>query len=243
MKLAVTWPWSGDFVLTPFVDSVLNLERPLIYEVRWFRGTGWCNSRRRADACEKALKWWPDWIVQLDADQVYPEDLLIRLVKHMEAGRDLVSAMVPQRGYTEGCGMRPFQRLAWNLKEGTAIDLEPVEPQDGELQEVTLPTCAATIFRASDLRRLSRPWFRDQYDEKTWERQYAEDLHFIIHMRKSLGLKTFVDTGIEVSHLNLFKIDGSFSERFSDWSEEGKGDPSICRYGKRDTPPWKYVHV
>lgn len=232
MKLAVAYPWSNPFAYTEFMDSVLALGIPAGYEVRWFRGGGWCNSRRRTDACEKALAWGADFILQIDADQVYAPDVLLQFTKHMENGLDMVAAMVPQRGYTEGSGMRPFQRLAWKSEDGAT--LVPVDVEDGELQKCFLPTCAALICRAKDVARLKRPWFRDQYNELTWEREFAEDLHFVIHMQKELGLEAWVDTTIQVKHLHTFKIDETFSGRFADWEQPDRGEPGLCRYGIRN---------
>ena len=52
----------------------------------------------------------------------------------------------------------------------------------------------------------------------------------MIHIQKELGIEAWVDTTIEVKHLHTFKIDETFSDRFSDWSEPGKGEPGLCRY-------------
>lgn len=226
-KLAVCWPWEPPFVYTAFVDSILALTTPQDCEVKWFRGAGWCNSRRRNAACEAGLTWNADYIVMLDADQVYPPDLLPAFLAHMTTGKDMVAAMVPQRGYTAGAGMKPFQRLAWRTEDNQT--LIPVDPNDGPLQKCVLPSCAAIIFRTRDLRRMKKPWFKDQYHPDTWKRTFAEDLNFVLNIGKQLNLTAWVDTTLDIKHLHLFQIDGTFSERFKDWAVAGKGDSS-CRY-------------
>lgn len=226
-KLALCWPWSPPFTYTAFVESILALKHPVDFQTKWIRGSGWCNSRRRNDACEKALDWEADYIVMLDSDQIYPDDILTKFAHHMETGKDLVAAMVPQRGYTAGSGMKPFQRLAWKTEDN--LTLIPVNPGEGDLQECALPSCAAMVFKAQHLRRMKKPWFKDQFNAETWKREFAEDLNFILNIRKQLNLTAWVDTTIEVKHLHLFEIDDTFSERFKDWETPGRGDSS-CRY-------------
>ena len=223
-KMALGWPWSPPFVYTAFLDSILQLEHPC--ETKWIRGGGWCNARRRISICEQAIEWGADYITMLDADQTYPPDILRKFLKHMEEGKDMVAAMVPQRGYTAGTGTKPFQRLAWKTEDN--LTLIPVRVEDGELQQIVLPTCAAICFHTRDLRRLAKPWFVDNYDPLTLKRKFAEDLNFVLNMAK-VGVEGWVDTTIEVKHLHLFQIDETFSERFADWEQSG-GDPAICRY-------------
>lgn len=172
------------------------------------------------------MAWGADYVCMLDADQTYPTDILVKFLKHMNDGKDMVAAMVPQRGFTAGAGMKPFQRLAWKTEDN--LTLIPVNVVDGELQKAVLPSCAAIIFRAKDLLRLPKPWFVDSYDPQTLKRKFAEDLNFVLNMVKC-GVEPWVDTTIKVKHLNLFQIDETFTERFADW-EQGGGDPSICRY-------------
>ena len=75
-KLAVCWPWSPAFSFTAFTESALNIQAPLDCEIKWFRGVGWCHSRRRIDAAEKAIEWGAELICCLDADQIYDPDIL-----------------------------------------------------------------------------------------------------------------------------------------------------------------------
>ena len=213
------------------MESLLEMEHPAGYQVKFVRGGGWCNARRRINSCEIAIASGAKYLVMLDADQTYPKDILLKFVKHMEEGKDMVAAMVPQRGYRAGTGMKPFQRLAWKSNDNeTTI---PVLPEDGDVQPCIMPTCAALICRSKDLSRLSQPWFRDQFNPETMEREFAEDLYFTMHIQKELGLQAWVDTTIEVKHLHLFSIDGTFVDRFEDWAEQGKGDPEICTYKPR----------
>lgn len=210
-------------------SSMVNIERPAGHQVKWFRGVGWCQARRRTHACEQAIEWGAKRIVQLDADQVYEADVLERLVARQDEGYRVVAAMVPGRGYVERSGVRPFQRLAWR----TAADgrsAEPITPEDGEIVEARFPTSACSILYAEDLVRLSRPWFFNTYKPEDWSIVHGEDGTFFWRMEKELGVTSYVDTTIRVKHAHVFEIDETFPDRFADWSEVGRGDPAICRY-------------
>jgi hypothetical protein len=205
--------------------SMVNIESPEDCEVRWFRGAGWCQARRRTHACEQALEWGADLIAQFDIDQVYEPDVLKRLLARIDEGCEVVAAMVPCRGYIKVSKIRPFQRLGWKIVDGT---FEPIDPSDGDLQEAEFPTSACAMFSAGLLEKLGQPWYFVKHDPKTYALSRAEDGMFFYRLKK-LGVKSWVDTTIRVEHLYTFRIDETFSERFADWAESG-GDPEICNY-------------
>lgn len=232
-KIAIVYAWSPPFVFTAFTESALNIQAPRDCQIRWFRGVGWCHSRRRTDGCEQAIDWGADLICSLDADQAYEPDIVSRLLARHDEGCDVIAAMVPQRGYVAGCGMKPFSRLAWNLcydENGQQAGVEAIDPTAGDLQQVDLPTTAAMMFPTHLLDKLPRPWYFEKFDRKTWKRTEAEDSRFMIRLTRETGAKAWVDTTIKVQHANVFKIDDSFQARFSDWEQEGAGDPEICSY-------------
>ncbi len=207
--------------------SIANLETPEGFQVRWFRGRGWCQARRRAHAAEQALEWGAELICCLDIDQVYEPDILVRLVDRHFKGYDAVAAMVPMRGYVKSSGMKPFQRLAWRIDNKQFV---PVDVEEGEIQKADFPTSAALLFRAADLQKMRTPWYFFTFDPNTWKQIHGEDGTFILRMQKEAGITAWVDTTIKVKHCHVFEIDDTFPERFSDWSESGKGEAGICSY-------------
>ena len=232
MKLAVCYPGETPMVFMAFVESALDLQRPAGYEIKWFRGLGWCQARRRNHAAEQALAWGADLIVTLDIDQVYEPDILCRLVSRVDEGYHMVAAMVPSRGYVQGTGMKPFQRLAWKLEDKKFV---PVDVGDGTMQKCEFPTSAAMIYRAGDLQKIGKPWYYFKYDQETWKQIHGEDAAFALRFQREAGVQAWVDTTIRVKHAHVFQIDETFSDRFDDWSTPGNGDPSICSYESEDT--------
>lgn len=248
-KLAVCTPWASPFMFTGYSDSQLNLRHPTGWAVRYIRGVGWCPARRHIDLCEKALAWGADWICILGADQQHPEDLLPRLVARVEEGYDVISALVPARGYVGWQGMQPFQRMAWrfqrphtvgmeavNALAATLPAIEAIDPAAGDVQEINFIGSGVLMFHREHLLALRQPWFAERFDPLTYERLASMDTTFVWRLQAEAGAHVYVDTTIAVRHLHIFPIDETYSARFADWAEPGKGDPAICVYAPGGQP-------
>lgn len=250
-KLAVGYPWSSPFVHTAFADHLPNLERPEGYEVRFFRGAGWCPARRHIHLCEQALAWGADLICIIGTDQVHPRDMLPRLVSRVENdGCEVITALVPARGYVAWQEMKPFQPIAWRWKHssvpvlrgysGMATDrdmIEVVRPEDGDLQRVDFIGSGVLMFQRDHILALSPPWFSEMVEHKTQQRLSNMDCRFVWRLAMEAHAKVWVDTTIKVKHLHTFEIDETYQDRFADWMDPGRGDAAICRYKPMTTAP------
>lgn len=226
-KLAVCYPGDMPTIFMSAFESIINIDIPEGFEVKWFRGKGWCQARRRIHAIERALEWEPELIATLDVDQIYEPDILKRFVERIDQGCGMIAAMVPMRGYVRTSGMKPFQRLAWKIVDGK---FRPVDPEDGELQKCEFPTSAALMFRTEDLKKLSKPWYFFTYNGEDWKQIHGEDANFAARFKLEAKVDAWVDTTIRIDHCHVFAIDETFEERFSDWSNPGKGEDVICSY-------------
>jgi len=244
LKLAVGYPWSSPFTFTAFTDATLNLRHPEGCSVRYFRGKGWCPARRHFDCCEQALAWGADLILIIGTDQVHPEDMLCRLLARYHQGCDVISAMVPARGYVGWQDMRPFQPMAWRLKQdadgnrvvvpkdgkiGTEM-MEPIDPAAGDLQECDFIGSGVLMFPVDVLKGLRQPWFFETVDPTNMQRLANMDCNFVWRLRAEAHVRVWVDTTIKVGHAHVFTVDESYQDRFADWTTPGIGDSSICRY-------------
>lgn len=240
MKLALAIPWSSPFVYRAWSENVMNLDRPAGWDVRLIHGEGWCPAKRHIDACEKALLWGADVIGVLGADQLYPQDLLTRLLGHMENGLEVICAMVPARGYVSWQDMRPFQPMAWRFKPNLDArrpyrsmeldgDLMEVLQRNTGLQRVDFIGSGVLFFKRVHLETLRRPWFYETIHWPNFGRQANMDTGFVWRLQTEGHAQVWVDTDIPIRHLHVFPIDDSYSDRFSDW-QRGGGDPAICRY-------------
>jgi hypothetical protein len=214
-------------MFTDTVDSLLNLKRLSDVDVRFFRGSGWCSARHHQHLCEQALEWEADYILILGPDQVYEEDLILRLWARVQQGCDVVTAMIPARTMVPGQEMQPFQPMAWRINEASdrkyrdpkrdADMIEVVTPAGGELQEIDVIGSGVLLFRADALKKMKRPWFHEQIRAHDYQRAPGMDSVFVWRLKKEAGQKVWLDTTIKVNHLHVFQIDETFSERFADW--------------------------
>jgi len=237
-------------MFTDFVDATLQMEHPPGCDVRFFHGTGWCPARRHISLCEKALRWGADLICIIGADQVHPPDMLPRLMRRWEEGYEVVSALVPCRGYLHWQPMEPFQPMAWRFKtndetgsimvrEYRGMDLDGdmmhvIDPADGEMQRVNFIGSGVIMFHRDHLLALERPWFKETVEFESQQRIANMDCTFVWRLQWEAHARVWVDTTIKVKHCHVFKIDDTFSSRFGDWKIED-GERSICPKKSPDT--------
>lgn len=247
MKLAVITPWASPFMFTGYVDALMNLEHPDGYEVKFFRGTGWCPARRHIDGCEQALNWGAELLLIIGADQIHPPDMLKRLTARFEEGCEVISALVPCRGYVHWQPMMPFQPMAWRFKvnnefrqyRGMELDgdmIHIIKREDGDLQRVNFIGSGVLMFHRDHLLALEKPWFRETIHFEDQKRTANMDCVFVWRLQQEAYAKAWVDTTIMVKHAHVFEIDDTFSERFADW-QYGGGEAAICPTTKPGTLP------
>jgi hypothetical protein len=249
VKLAFGVPWTSPFMWTGFTDSIMALNRPTAarnamgdlvpLETRYFRGAGWCPARRHIAICEQALEWGADLILILGADQTYDPDLLERLVARWNEGYEVVSALVPARGFIGWQEMEPFQRMAWRVKAGDTDallrgeqqnEIEVVDPDAGDMQLINFIGSGVLMFHRDHLLALKAPWFRESINPETYERLASMDTGFVGRLQFEAGAKVWVDTTIDVKHLHAMPVDKTFAGRFSDYKEPGVGPRDICQF-------------
>lgn len=251
MKLAVGYPWSSPFMFTDFVDTTLNMEHPEGWEVKYFRGTGWCPARRHIDLCEQALKWGADLICIIGADQDHPPTMLKQLIKRWDEGYEIVAALVPVRGYLAWQEMKPFQPMAWRIKtsnETGSMDtscyrgmdydadlIHVITRQDGDIVKAHFIGSGVLMFHRDHLLALKKPWFFETIETETYKRRATMDCTFAWRLQQEGGADLWIDTTIMVTHFHIFKCDDTYSERFADWERPGVGDSEICQFNKPDT--------
>lgn len=247
-KLAICYPWASPFSWTMFMENALNLQRPK--NSRWIRGVGWCPARRHIDMCEKAVDWGATHILILGSDQVHPEDMIPRLIKRVEEdGCEVISALVPTRGYIPWMGMKPFQPIAWRFNRVAGKEIfnkkppqfngcrenremmEIINIEEGDLQKIDFIGSGVLMFPVDTLLALDKPWFDEAFVPKNYRRVASMDTRFVFNLKVQGGAQVWCDTTIKVGHLNIFEIDRTYSERFPDWTDLEYGE---CRQKKKN---------
>lgn len=216
-KLAIGWPWDSPFTWTPFTQNLANLERPANSQI--FQGRGWCPARRHIHICQQAIEFGASHILIIGSDQIHPIDMIPRLIKRVEEdGCDVISALVPTRGHIPRQKMKPFQHMAWRLKDNFE-EADPIDPKDGDLQEIDMIGSGVILFPVDALLAISEPWFKETYQRNNMARVACMDTRFCWALKVDAGVKIWVDTTIDVRHLSTFAIDDTYSDRFADFAD------------------------
>jgi hypothetical protein len=201
-------------MFSAFTEASLNMKAPIGVETRWFRGKGWCSSRQHNDMLEQAVEWGADYICMIGSDQMHPEDMFERLLKRVDEGYRIISAMIPMRGHVGGQDSAPFKPMAWKRIKGEFV---AINPKDGDVQEIDVIGSGTFMFPTEVLDKIQHPWFRDDLYEGTQKHKHPCDSTFVWRVRTEAKEKVFVDTTIKIKHAHVFEIDNTFQERFKDW--------------------------
>lgn len=141
------------------------------------------------------LSQW-EFILTMEADNLPPQDGLIRLIERMEKHKDL--ACVGGLYWTKGEGGVP---QIWGDPKDPQINFRPQPPQSGQLVECCGTGMGFNLWRMSMFKdaRLRRPWFKTVAGQ---EGIGTQDLYFWGDARK-YGYRCAVDCSVLVGHYDL----------------------------------------
>jgi len=250
-KLAVVTPWGSPFIWSKFalnLAQMLGAFRREGWEVDAHFGRGIDPASRHIDCCIQALEGGADLICIVGADQIHPVDMLGRLVdRYYETGGGVITALVPFRGYVAWQDMRPFQPMAWRLRNGSGgvrefrgqhldADMMDIIQQDEppELERVDIIGSGVLMFDRECLEAMKPPWFYDYRDPVTMQRVADTDTRFVWRLRSEVQAQVWVDKTIRVRHIHPFEIDESFQHRFGDWVQPEATADDVFRYQDRE---------
>jgi len=212
-KIVVCTAWGSPFSWTHAAYNMMNLTRPPGVDVMFTPGYGWCPARRHMYGVERALEWGASHVCFLGGDQVHELDILVKFTDHLESGYKVVTALVNSRGRVNE-DQKPFQSNAWKQEEDKFVR---IDKEDNPLQEIDTIGSGALIFDIGLLSSLKKPWFEEAVIDKDCNRVTTMDTRFVWRLRNEAKAKILCDCSIGTKHLEVFGIDDSFSERFSDW--------------------------
>jgi hypothetical protein len=134
---------------------------------------------------ESILKQDVDYILHLDADEVYPKDTPERLIKHIDNGKDVVFGLVMSNSMDN-------HPLVYDFS-GDRIIPKEVTPNSG-LIEAGCVGMGGLMVKPDVYRRLQPPYFIGLPGFQ------GPDVN-LCHKCREAGIKIWVDTGLHYGHI------------------------------------------
>jgi hypothetical protein len=192
MRLAIAMPNTQAFYPKQFVDSFMVMRFPL-HTIYCFAGTTGPVDSVRNELVEKAKIADATHIFMLDTDQIYPQDVFLRLAAHE---KDIVAAKVHRR-------RPPFDPI---LLRGSIDKFDAVPDEEwtkGGLVEVDATGFGCVLISMEVFKAIEKPWFAfDLYNRSS---PVGEDIYFYDKAKKA-GFDVFVDCDIKIGHIHSFIV-------------------------------------
>lgn len=167
-----------------FAEALARLEKPPGTSIYFAKGSDRESSRNAL--VREMLKAEDEWMLFLDDDQIFAEDLLTRL---LASGLDLIGGLYLRRD-------NPFSPVAYEdvLPDGRFVPLDLTM----HAQDVVLPVRAvgtgAMLVRRRVFEDMEDPWFR--------RAELTEDMIFCLEC----GYQAHVDLGARVGHMTTAAV-------------------------------------
>ena len=147
--------------------------------------------------CQRALELGADGVFMLDSDVVAPVDTILRLWKH---NLPIVSGVYYRRSPPEGIPVmqKPVGQWITNFPKKSLIEVDVVGAGCLLLRRSLLENCPP--------QRPGKHWFDWRvcfHQSMPREECLSEDFTFMTHIRRTMGIKTYVDTSIECKHIGF----------------------------------------
>ena len=195
MKTLIAVPCM-DQVAAPFAHSLACLQR--VGEVMVSFQMGSLIYDARNNFSKMAISKDVDYVLWLDSDMIFPEDLLAQMIKHMEDGKDIVTGLYFRRRAPFSPVL--FKELEVNEEGGHWKDFDEY-PVNGDPFEVAGCGFGCCMVRKSilvDVALNYQTWF-------TPFKNFGEDLAFAIRARE-LGYKIWCDPKIKCGHVGQLVV-------------------------------------
>ncbi len=231
IKIAVLLPLSWRLLLDDFVESLLRMVQYSFgryrLEVIRSRMSYGDNARNYLAKCGLVVK--ADYLLWLDGDEVYPEDLPEVLMGHMSQGKDIVG------GWTCERTARLPALFKFGSGSNSGYDLDRICQVPKGLFKVESTNFGGVMMKPEIFVDLPFPWFKTiiestekfGVDESTGEMTQntlwvPEDVYFY-RQCKDAGIKVWIDGNLEFEHLDIVKKKSFIGAGYYDAGSTGTG--------------------
>lgn len=192
-------PLSWQFIPVDFFESWCKMASYSVGKYILGMVTGNCcyMDKMRDDLIKASMKYNPDYILWLDADQIYPADTPERLMRHVDNGKMVVGGLTPDRGSGEP--------LVFDIlpKNAGVVQRNDVTVGQG-LIKVDAMGFGGIMTNPEVFKIMKPPHF-----QMTWNRKLkgnlGEDIKFYINC-KHADIDVWCDTNLLYEHLNTAPV-------------------------------------
>ena len=199
--LGIGIPLSWPFCPSDFFDSFVMMDKPNPSHV--IRASSGPIQEMRNVITTRALEMGCTHLAFLDADMVYPQDTLTRLLAH---DKDIIGGLCFKR-------WPPFPPT---LFEGDPYEMKLMDPYPEGLVRVTATGTGCLLIDCKVFEEMTYPWW--EFAETKEGGPVGEDVNFC-YKAGELGYVIHVDTTIKIDHLcqmrvneNIWKLNKSLIE-------------------------------
>ncbi len=216
---------NGPVVFTPTARSLMEigwgnrLERAKattgFTDIDHYWSTSWPRvDALRDSAVTLALQQGHSHLLFLDADMVWPSDVIERMLRHHVMG--IVGGLYIMKE-------PPYAPVALGHRhqvEGSQVDQFLYEMDYGtDLIEVDVLGMGCTLVPTAVFRALGpRPWFEYKDDDQGWPK-VTEDVPLCLKA-KAAGFKVYLDPTVKCGHVTTHIVDERYHKRFEKSREE-----------------------
>lgn len=154
--------------------------------------------KMRDDLARDALAHNPDYILWLDADQLYPQQTPEILMKHIDDGYMVVGGMTPDK--SDGS---PLIYGIDDAEKGLIRKRDDIEPGQG-LVKVDAMGFGGVMTHPDVFKKLKSPYFEMGWSDKTKD-VIGEDVRFYLNCNH-FGIDVYCDTNLIYEHLRNMPI-------------------------------------
>jgi len=145
----------------------------------------------RDDLVITARKHKPDYILWIDADQLYPENTPEVLMKHIDSGKSVVGGLTPQN-MQGGVNVYDF------VHNDGIMQMQNALPGQG-LIKVDAMGMGGVMMKPEVFDELDLPCFTMRWNSKL-ARYPGEDVQFYVNCKKA-GIDVWCDTDLVFGHI------------------------------------------
>ena len=203
-------PLSWSHVYSPFMLSLVQmcLHASGKFDLAVYTSNASLIDKMREVLADEVMTDSPDYVLWLDADQLYPMETMERLARHIDAGHLVVGGITPDKHTARPMVYRFINDI------GTTVCVRGFETDQGVVK-VDAMGFGGIMMAGEVLKALKPPYFPRTWDE-AMQTYIGEDFGFYNKCRKA-GIDVWCDTGLYYSHMVATAVNVNRATECKSW--------------------------